>query len=352
MSDPLDTTEGDTMTLDPAEGGKARWKGTTAQQRSEAARKAAEARWSSDLPKATHGSADHPLRIGEIEIPCYVLEDGRRMLVQGGMLTGLDMSQGTASKSGRGDRLAKFIGGKAINPFVPQKLRDLINNPVKFRTTSGSIAYGYEATILADLCDAVLEARKQTKLNYQTEHIAERCEILVRGFARVGIIALVDAATGYERDRARDALAKILEAYIAKELRPWVPTFDPEFYEEMFRLKGLPFDGTTKRPRYFGHLTNDIVYDRLAPGVKRELQERNPVENGRRKAKNFQWLTGHYGHPKLTKHLGAVTALMSISATWDEFYALLNRAKPKQTECPLYDNLESRPPLSADESSD
>lgn len=45
-----------------------------------------------------------------------------------------------------------------------------------------------------------------------------RSEILVRGFARVSIIALVDEATGYQRDRAKNALAAILEAFIAKEL--------------------------------------------------------------------------------------------------------------------------------------
>jgi hypothetical protein len=39
---------------------------------------------------------------------------------------------------------------------------------------------------------------------------------LLRGFARVGIIALVDEATGFQRDRTKDALSKILEAYIAK----------------------------------------------------------------------------------------------------------------------------------------
>lgn len=31
-------------------------------------------------------------------------------------------------------------------------LGDLIIEPIKFRTTSGNLAYGYEATILADIC--------------------------------------------------------------------------------------------------------------------------------------------------------------------------------------------------------
>lgn len=55
----------------------------------------------------------------------------------------------------------------------------------------------------------------------------------MRGFARVGIIALVGEATGYQRD-----LARILEAFITKELQPYVRTFPTDFYQEMFRLRG------------------------------------------------------------------------------------------------------------------
>jgi hypothetical protein len=103
---------------------------------------------------------------------------------------------------------------------------------------------GYPATILADICDVVLAARKAGVLQKQQEHIADQCEILVRGFARVGIIALVDEATGFQRDRAKDALTRILEAFIAKELRPWLRTFPDEFYQELYRLKGKEFPST------------------------------------------------------------------------------------------------------------
>jgi hypothetical protein len=99
-------------------------------------------------------------------------------------------------------------------------------------------------------------------------HVARQCEILLRGLARVGIIALVDEATGYQRDRAKDALAKILEAFIAKELQAWVQTFPVDFYEQLFRLRSLDYPAySVKRPQYFGVLTHDIMYKRLAPGV-------------------------------------------------------------------------------------
>jgi hypothetical protein len=310
-------------------GGKARMEGTTAKERRALAKKAAAARWSGDIKQATHGSPDHPLRIGDIEIPCYVLEDGRRVIIQGGMMTALDMKQGTAGK-GSGDRLAKFIATKSVLPFADKELIHVITNPIKFRIGS-TLAHGYEATILADICDAVLKARESRNMNYQQEHIAQRCEILVRAFARVGIIALVDEATGYQHDRARDALSRILEVFIAKELQPWLRTFPTDFYQEMFRLRGMEYpNDTVQRPRYFGLLTNDIVYHRLAPGVLNELKLRNPrQESGRRKHKFFQWLTTQRGYPKLREHLGSVVAIMKLSSDWYDFRAKLDRLHPR-----------------------
>jgi hypothetical protein len=320
-------------------GGRARADKLSKEERASIARAAAEARWG-PLPQATHGSESKPITIGDVDIPCYVLDDERRVLVQGGMLTALDMSQGTASAKGGGDRLGKFITTRSISPYVSKGLSDLIIEPIRFRTTSGTQAYGYEATVLADLCDAVLEARKSGKLNYQQEHIAEQCEILVRSFARVGIVALVDEATGYQSDRARDALARILEAFVAKELQKWISTFKLDYYEQLFRLwkvKYDPFRPTMKRPQFFGTLTNNIVYERLAPGVLEELRKKNPTnETGHRANKHFQHLTPDLGHPKLKEHLAAVTALMRASTTKEQFKKMLDMSLPKYKDSTLF----------------
>jgi P63C domain len=102
-----------------------------------------------------------------------------------------------------------------------------------------------------------------------------------------------DGPSGYQRFRAKDSLAKILEPYVAKELQPYVSLFPPEFYQEIFRLRGLSFPtGAVKRPQYFGHITNDIIYRRLAPGVWKELKAKvQKDEKGRAKHKLFQHLT-------------------------------------------------------------
>lgn len=325
-----------------AEGGRARAKSLTPERRKEIAENAAKSRWGTPVLKATHGSADHPLKIGDVEIPCYVLEDGTRVLSQRGVLGGLGMAQGSAS--GGGDRLVSFAAGKGISPFISADLLAMIEKPIRFMPQrGGGAAFGYPATLLADICDAVLAARRAGALQKQQEHIAHQAEILVRGFARVGIIALVDEATGYQKDRATDALSKILEAFIEKELQPWVRTFPSDYYEQLFRLRGLPFPTTTvQRPQYFGVLTNDIVYNRLAPGVLDELKkvtERN--EQGRPKHKFFQKLTTNIGYPKLREHLGSVVTLMKLSTNYADFKMKLDSIHPsygKTMQLPLPDD--------------
>lgn len=315
-----------------SKGGKARAEALPADRRSEIARAAAVARWSSDeVLKATHESGDHPLIIGDKEIPCYVLEDGRRVLSLGGMVRSLDMSIGSASKR-QGDRLINFATGRALKPFISSELMSRMKEPVRFRApTGGTVATGYEATILPDLCDAVLEARRAGALRRDQLHIANACELLVRALARVGIIALVDEATGYQEIRDRRALEEILNKYISEELRKWTKTFPDEYFKQIFRLKGWNKPKKeSSRPGVIGNYTNDIVYSRLAPGVLDELQKLNPSDGkGRRKHKNFQFLTPDHGHPKLKDHLSDVVLLMGAATSWVEFKKLLDRVKPK-----------------------
>lgn len=345
--------------LGASKGGKARAESLSPERRREIAKKAIEARWknrkSPAIPSATHGSPDHPLKIGDIEIPCYVLEDGRRVITHSGMLSSLGMSKGGGSNPSAGDRLARFATGKLLEPFVSKDLR-LGTEPILFHTPNGILAYGYEAIILADLCEAVLAARQAGVLQKQQAHIANQCEILVRGFARVGIIALVDEATGYQYDRARKSLEEILEKYISKELASWTRTFEVDFYENMFRLKGWKFtEGSSKRPVMAAQLTLDVVYRRLAPGVLEELQRKSPKDShGRRKSKLFQRLTTDFGHPKLKEHLAAVVALMKSTddGQYPEFEKRLNRAIPRFEPMPLFDRDKEIQAIAAEEESD
>lgn len=325
------------MNSKKAIGGIARAESLSPEERSKIATKAAMARWSDDIPVAICGTPDQPLKLGDTELQCYVLEDERRVLVQGTMLTAMDISHGGSSGRG-GDRLAKFTHGARLRPYASPQLLEGTAEPIKFKTPKGNIAYGYEANILADICEAVLAARENGKLQKQQLHIADQCEVLMRGFARVGIIALVDEATGYQEIRARNALSRILEAFIAEELQPWVKTFPDDFYKHLFRIRGLSYpNDSVRRPQYFGILTNDIIYKRLAPGVLNELKRVTPQdENGRPKYRYFRRLTSNVGYPKLREHLGSVVTIMKLSDGWGEFIEKLDKIHPRfNSQLPL-----------------
>ena len=324
-----------------AKGGIARAKSLSPEKRQEIARMAVIAKAKlAKLPIATHGSSDHPLKIGDIEIPCYVLENEMRVLSQRGLQTGIGMSAG-GSKTGE-QRMVVFLGSLAEkskdNNNISVRARELserVKNPIQFRLQSGGrTIYGYEATILADICDLILAARREGRiLQPQQAHIANQCELLVRGFARVGIIALVDEATGYQRDRAKDALAKILEAFVAKEIQPYVKTFPADYYEQLFRLYGLPYPpvgNRSWRPQFFGKITNEVIYARLAPELLPELKK--AASKAEKKAKLHQWLTQELGHPKLREHLASIVAIQKLSDSPSDFIDKVNRIHPRHGE--------------------
>ncbi|MGD5182389.1 P63C domain-containing protein, partial [Xanthomonas citri pv. citri] len=123
----------------------------------------------------------------------------------------------------------------------------------------------------------------------------------------------------YQRDRERNALAQILEAFVAKELQPYVKTFPAEYYEHMFRLRGLPYppEKAQYKPQYFGNLTNDVVYERLAPGLLKVLKSQAAKDE--KKARLHQRLTSEVGHPKLREHLASVVTVMKLSQTYGDF---------------------------------
>jgi len=162
-------------------------------------------------------------------------------------------------------------------------------------------------------------------------HIAAQAEALLRSFASVGIIALIDEATGYQDHRTKEALHEILEKLIQKNLRPWIKTFPDDFYKEMFRLRGWSYNPwSVNRPGIVGKYTNDLVYARLAPGVLERLQQLNPVRaEGGRDHHHHRHLTEHEGYGTLKEHLSNVVTLMRASANWRGFMRLMNRALPK-----------------------
>ncbi|MGH7639350.1 MAG: P63C domain-containing protein [Candidatus Dormibacteria bacterium] len=310
----------------PARGGLRRASALSPDERQTIAREAALLRWGDTLPRATHTGL---LQIAGLTIACAVLQDGTRLLTQQTFLTALGRSR--TAKGGTGGasepELPAFLAAENLRPFISDELQSKVN-PIAFRSAKGVRGYGYDALLLPMVCDVYLRANDEHVLLQSQMHIVGRCYMLMRGFAMVGIVALVDEATGYQEQRARDELTRILEHYISPQLLPWTKTFPDEFFRQLYRLQGWEYrPGSAKRTPFVGHLINKYIYEELPPGVLPELRRLNPVvDHGRRRHKHFQYLTVDTGNPHLDRQITAVTTLMRSARDKDDFIQHFERA--------------------------
>jgi len=311
--------------LGASEGGKARARRLSPEERSEIARRAAEARWSegTNLPRARYTGA---LVIGDMELECAVLDDGTRLIAQGTMLEAL----GRAKSMGRRGDVAPFVSASNLQPFLNEGVLEQLE-PIVYKVPGQRFQVtGYRAESLPAVCDIYLAARRADALLPSQLATADAAETLIRSLAKVGIIALVDEATGYQAERARDELQKLIEKFVSEDFRPWVRVFPDAFFSEIYRLYGWDYrPGQTKHPNYVGRFINTYVYEQLPEGVAEELRRVNPKSPaGWRARKHHQHLTVDTGNTALDRQITAVTTLMQVSQDLDEFKTLFVRKFP------------------------
>ncbi len=276
------------------------------------------------------------LKIGEFVISCAVLEDETRVLVSRSVANVLGKKGGGAywkkkKEEEKGALMPEYISAKYLQPYISPELRAKLLKPIVYINQNNIITEGLEATILPEICDVWIKASQKGALTPKQQLIAERAYILLKGFAHVGITALVDEATGFQALRDRNDLQKILARFLSNEKLEWAKRFPDEFYMELFRLRSWQWRGMgVNRPQYVGKLTNQIVYERLAPGLLAQLKIRTPKDSkGQTGWRMHQWLTNDFGVPKLREHLFGIIALMRASSNSNKFIQLLQRAYPK-----------------------
>lgn len=318
-----------------AKGGRARAGKLSPERRREIAKKAAESRWSADLPQADF-EGEFPL--GEKVVSAAVLRDERRVITQGTFLRALGRSR--SPKAGTGvlstvDELPFFLRAKALEPFIDSDLV-VSTKPVFFRTRSGAKAVGYDATLVRKVADVYLKYRDHClrtngAIPMRYQKMIAAAEAVKTALADVGIVALVDEATGYQDIRNRLALQEIFDAVLRKELAAWAKRFPDEFYKQIYRLRGWEWRGRhVNPPQIVAHYTNDFVYDRLQPGLRQELETRMPkTESGNRRGRLHQLFTDDIGHPMLAQHVHMVTMFMKAAGSWDEFKRNLDKVAPR-----------------------
>lgn len=260
---------------------------------------------------------DGELDLLGFKLPCYVLEDGTRILSGRGMQEVLKMVD-ESDKETAGNRLDRYLGQKSLEPYIHKGKRSDHYDPIVCYHGNKKI-HGYEANLLIDVCDAFLEARKYIKLSSRQEIIVEQCEVLIRAFARVSIIALIDEATGYQYERERFELQKVFKLLVLEDgtFSETKRFFSPDYYKDMFGVYNFDFtpENIRRKPRFIGWLTSELVYKNLPAGsfVLKKIKERTPKTKGGHYKKRFYRSLTPLGEKALMEIISIVRTLAWVS---------------------------------------
>lgn len=332
-----------------AKGGAARAAKLTPEERSKIAAQAAQKRWknaaesASGMPKIVGGFSG-TLNLAGAMLPCAVIDGPRgvqRVLTETGITNAILGSRSGASKRLKraaeegGTHLPIFLAPGQLKSFID---KDLLEGPLKpIDYLDGErVVRGYDASVITAVCNVWLRAREKGTLQKQQLAKAQQAEIIMRSLADTAVVALVDEATGYQSVRPRDALQQYLEMVVRKELAVWAKKFPDEFYENIYKLRGWPWAGMSKN-RYsaVAGYTRDLVYERMAPGLLKELERKSPKdEKGQRDNRLHQWLSGEVGDPMLASHLQSLLTLQRLAIAngwgWMKFMHMVDQVMKKK----------------------
>jgi hypothetical protein len=303
--------------LGASKGGEARASNLSAERRSQIARAAVEARWAKagkePLPRATHKGSF--LEEFGTDVDCYVLDDERKTAVIS--QTGMGQALGLSS---RGNAFPRFLASKSMAGFIGAQLQEKIAQPLRFQWGTGGALLpvnGFEATLLIDVCKAIVAAESAGKLNRQQKHVAAQAHIILGASAKAGIQGLVYALAGY--DVTKEEVIAAFKIYVQEEAKKYESEFPPELYQQWHNLYEIPVLSRGK-PWQFKHLTVRHVYFPLAQsnGKIYQLLKAIKAKGGDRKKKLFQFLND-IGARALRIQLGRILEMAESSPDRREY---------------------------------
>lgn len=301
--------------------GEARAAKLTQERKTEIAKRAALARWG---VRASHKG--NFIKDFGVDVDCYVLDDAAKtpVISQRGMGQAIGFSR-------RGSRLTVFAQSKTMDKHIGRELREKLENPLVFQLPGAAAAspvsreaHGYDATILIDLCNAIIAAKAAGKLSGpRYEKMVEQARIITSASAKSGIRGLVYALAGYN-PTAEEVIAAF-KLYVREEARDYEREFPEQLYVEWYRLYKLP-KPEKNRPWKFKHLTLDHVYRPLAKshGMVLQLTQAARAAGTERWKKLHQFLSD-VGVKALRTQLGQTLGIAQVSDTAEQYEANINR---------------------------
>ena len=304
----------------------------TDQERSDRARHAARVRWekrAAEKPEESTLTEAEMQQVEEIEeagtiptavhrgeldiigmsVPCYVLNNDVRVI---GRTSATEVLTGIKG----GGALEKYIAVRALEPFIPKDL--VLERMVPFRLPEveglEKAVKGLPADLFLEICQGFVSALEYSlrrdseypRLTGRQQEMAMQASMFLSACAKLGLEALIDEATGYQYEREADALQVKLAAFLEGEMRKWEKTFPDELWQEFGRLTGWKGQ-LSKRPKYWGRLVMELIYEKLDPDVADWLKKNAPKP---KYGQNYhQWLSGQYGLKKLVEHIWMIIGM-------------------------------------------
>lgn len=266
------------------------------------------------LPDAEEAHVDIPtarwagvLDVGD-GLPCYVLSDGRRVISRTGAATSL-------TKRATGN-LESYMKVGALQPYFPPGFNDQMIE-FSLQGVSHKTVRGITAETFLEICKAYVTALNDGALQTDRQReIAAQAGMFLAACSKVGLIALIDEATGYQYERAEDALRMKLRIFLEEEMRQWEKTFPDQLWAEFGRLTKWKGATNSQRPKYWGKLVMELVYGYLDPDVAQWLKDNAPKPMH---GQNYhQWLSSQYGLKRLTEHLWMLIGIATACNTMPE----------------------------------
>jgi len=247
-------------------------------------------------------------------VDCYVLEDGRRVVSQRGILRALQNAEDEfeAGSTYIGRYLAK----------LPSEYKGLASSPtIKFQPPRGAPAIGRPAEWVVDFFQAYVDAHFEGKLHPSQEPLARNAARILRTLGKVGLSALIDEATGYELVREQGALAKLFDRLLRPAPAPWERMFQHSLIVALCKLDRVDWEGG-RHPRHLAS-TQKRIYDMLvSPEVGAELRRRNPQPHH---GSNHHQILTDDAKENFRQQLAIVEVIANQSHSKADFWARMER---------------------------
>lgn len=260
----------------------------------------------SDTPRVGHHG---PIRFGTLEAEAVVLDDGRR-----GFLSRQFAKLLGYHEKNQGNRFDRFLA-----EFAPNHMNGKMKAGSPVLNPGHGMAQFIPAEAVVEAIDNVADAAIAGGTHKQQARQVAACIAIRRAIGIVGLVALIDEATGYQYRRAPNALQELLGRLLRDRPMDWERRFHPTYYHSLMRLIGRRYTRHTPLPNIIGNITDRWVYGVVfPPEIVKEMRERRKAKATHDKL--HQWLTDG-GLRLLEQQIDRVTTVAAGSVNLKDFEA-------------------------------